>query len=169
MIGQFLKNCIIWEGTVIQQVSEPFSSYLITLFCIPLSQRNFSYISVYYGEDWQRMNMHCNLTRHKQLNWLGLRHIDTTEKYRPVEEWEPCKFARGNYAFIDRYGPVVFGELGSQRTIAIQQNVCFQRNLLNLVLGPLFVWPVIDYYAFKQLKHLQTMRIAKSVSEWKSQ
>ena len=67
MIGQFSKEfCIIWEGTVIQQVSEPFTSYLITLFCIPLSQRKFSYISVYYGENWQKMNMHCNLTRHKQ-------------------------------------------------------------------------------------------------------
>ena len=67
MIGQFFNElCIIWEGTVIQQVSEPFSSYLITLFCIPLFQRNFTYISVYYGENWQTMNMHCNLTRHRQ-------------------------------------------------------------------------------------------------------
>ena len=90
-----------------------------------------------------------------KLNWLGLRHIHTTEKYRPVKEWEPCKFARGNYAFRNRYGPAVFGELGSQRTIAIQQNVYFQRNLLNLVLGPLFVWPVVDYYACKQLIFLQ--------------
>ena len=67
MIGQFFKElCINWKGTVIQQVSEPISSYLFTFFCIPLSQRNFSYIIVYYVENWQKTNMHCNLTRHKQ-------------------------------------------------------------------------------------------------------
>ena len=120
--------------------------------CCPHPQRNFSYISVYYGENWQNTNMHCNLTIHNQ----GVGTL----------QFCPCKLAYPD--FRNRYGPVISGEMGPRTTLATrpQKNRSRPSSFLRVNNEHFYKHPYPIFLSCKCfLKHLQTMRIAKSVSE----